>query len=336
MNVLVTGGTGYIGSHTCVELLQGGHDVVIVDNLSNSTPAVLERLTQITGREIAFHRLDVRDEAALARLFAGVRFDAVVHFAGVKSVAESVADPAKYHDNNVGGSRTLLAVMARHGVKRLLFSSSATVYGASARAPISEDAALGPLNPYGETKLAVERLLQAQCAADPEWCAVALRYFNPVGAHPSGLIGEAPRGVPNNLMPYICRVAVGRLPELAVFGNDYPTRDGTAVRDYIHVVDLARGHLAGLEYLQRFTGFRVLNLGTGRGTTVLEMVEDFERVNGLRIPRRMAPRRAGDAAALWADPSLAARLLGWHTRLGLDDMCRDAWRWQQANPRDYG
>ncbi|MGH8282738.1 MAG: UDP-glucose 4-epimerase GalE [Gammaproteobacteria bacterium] len=336
MKVLVTGGTGYIGSHCCVELLQTGHEVIILDNLSNSSPAVLDRLAKITSRSLPFHQLDVRDGPALNKLFAAGEFDAVIHFAGVKSVAESVADPHKYHDNNVAGSQTLMTAMSTYGVKCLLFSSSATVYGEAARSPITEGAPLGPVNPYGETKLRVEERLKAQCAADPEWRAVALRYFNPVGAHPSGLIGEAPQGVPNNLMPYICQVAVGRLPELAVFGHDYPTHDGTAIRDYIHVVDLARGHLEALKYLANAARFSIINLGTGLGTTVLEMISSFERVNGTRIPHHFAPRRPGDATAIWADPALAAKLLGWRTQLTLDDMCRDAWRWQQANPGDYG
>lgn len=335
MQVLVTGGTGYIGSHTCVELLQAGHDVVVVDNLSNSSPRVLERISQIAGRRIEFHQLDVRDAPAMNKLIAAHGFGAVVHFAGVKSVAESVSDPVKYHDNNVNGSHVLMDTMAAHGVKRLLFSSSATVYGESARSPISEDAPVGPVNPYGETKLEVEKLLRARCVADSEWRGIALRYFNPVGAHASGLIGEAPQGTPNNLMPYICQVAVGRLSELAVFGSDYPTRDGTAIRDYIHVVDLARGHLRALDYLEDSQGFSVINLGTGHGTTVLEMVASFECANGLKISRRLAPRRAGDATAIWADASLAAKLLHWRTELGLDDICRDAWRWQRSNPQDY-
>lgn len=335
MKVLITGGTGYIGSHACVELARAGHQAVVLDNLSNSSSRVLERLEKITGQHPEFHELDTRDAAGLDQLFKRSRFDAVIHFAGVKSVAESVANPQKYRDNNVGGSRTLISAMSKHGVKRLLFSSSATVYGEAATSPINESAPLGPVNPYGESKLEVEKLLRAQCAADPEWRALALRYFNPVGAHASGLIGEAPQGTPTNLMPYVCQVAVGRLPELAVFGSDYPTRDGTAIRDYIHVVDLARGHLAALEYLQSAGGFRVVNLGTGNGTTVLELVLSFERVNGLKIPRRMAARRTGDATAIWADPAFAARLLHWHAGLGVDDMCRDAWRWQQANPRGF-
>lgn len=336
MQVLVTGGTGYIGSHACVELVRAGHQVTVLDNLSNSSLVVLDRLEQITGLRPEFHELDTRDLGGLDTLFEHSHFDAVMHFAGVKSVAESIADPEKYRDNNVGGSGTLMAVMAEHGVQRLLFSSSATVYGEAASSPIGETAPLGPINPYGESKLEVEKLMRVQCAADPEWCALALRYFNPVGAHASGRIGEAPQGTPNNLMPYICQVAIGRLPELAVFGSDYPTRDGTAIRDYIHVVDLARGHLAALEYSQSAKGFRVVNLGTGAGTTVLELVASFERVNGVHVPRHMAARRAGDGSAIWADPALAARLFGWRTQLGVDDMCRDAWRWQQTNPHDFG
>ncbi|MGH8280538.1 MAG: UDP-glucose 4-epimerase GalE [Gammaproteobacteria bacterium] len=336
MKVLVTGGTGYIGSHACVELVRAGHQVTVLDNLSNSSLVVLDRFEQITGLRPEFHELDTRDLGGLDTLFEHSHFDAVMHFAGVKSVAESIADPEKYRDNNVGGSGTLMAVMAEHGVQRLLFSSSATVYGEAASSPIGETAPLGPINPYGESKLEVEKLMRVQCAADPEWCALALRYFNPVGAHASGRIGEAPQGTPNNLMPYICQVAIGRLPELAVFGSDYPTRDGTAIRDYIHVVDLARGHLAALEYSQSAKGFRVVNLGTGAGTTVLELVASFERVNGVHVPRHMAARRAGDGSAIWADPALAARLFGWRTQLGVDDMCRDAWRWQQTNPHDFG
>ena len=335
MRILVTGGTGYIGSHTCVELLQAGYAVTIVDNFSNSSPVVLERIAGITGRRPGFYLLDVRDGPGLDKLCATEPFDAVIHFAGVKSVAESVADPLKYHSNNVCGSQTLITTMHAHGVKRFVFSSSATVYGEFAHPPITEDAPLAPVNPYGRSKRMVEELLQAQCAKDPEWRAVALRYFNPVGAHPSGHIGESPQGVPNNLMPYLCQVAVGRLPELAVFGRDYPTRDGTAIRDYIHVVDLAHGHLKALDYLERNVGFSVVNLGTGRGTTVLELLETFESVNSVRIPYRIAARRAGDTTAIWANPALAAERLGWRTQLTIEDMCHDAWRWQQANPEGY-
>ncbi|MBU6421824.1 MAG: UDP-glucose 4-epimerase GalE [Gammaproteobacteria bacterium] len=335
MKILVTGGTGYIGSHACVELLTAGHAVVIVDNLSNSSPRVLERIAQITGRQPAFHELDVRDRAALDRIFDAGKFDAIIHFAGVKAVAESVADPLKYYSNNVYGSLTLFEAAARHDVTRVVFSSSATVYGETARSPIREDAATAPANPYGRTKLIVEQQLGDLCAAGSEWRVAALRYFNPVGAHPSGIIGEAPQGVPNNLMPYVCQVAAGRLSELSVFGHDYPTPDGTAIRDYIHVVDLARGHLKALEYLERTRGMHVINLGTGRGTSVLDMLGTFERVNALRIPHRFTARRPGDTTETYADAARAAQFLGWRTELTLADMCRDAWRWQQANPAGY-
>lgn len=328
--VLVTGGTGYIGSHTCVELLAAGYSVVIADNLSNSSAAVVERIAKIAGRRPEFHRLDVRDSTALSTLFASQAFDAVLHFAGVKAVAESVADPLKYYSNNVCGSLTLFETALRHGVRSVVFSSSATVYGESARSPIREDAATAPANPYGWSKCMVEQQLSDLCTANRGVWAVALRYFNPVGAHVSGRLGEAPVGIPNNLMPYLCHVAAGRLPELAVFGNDYPTRDGTAIRDYIHVVDLAQGHLAVLKFLQQSSGMSIINLGTGSGTSVLEMLKTFERVNGLRIPHRFAPRRAGDTTETYADPALAAKLLNWHARLTLEDMCRDAWRWQQS------
>ena len=336
MKVLVTGGTGYIGSHTCLELLSAGHGVTIVDNLSNSSVSVLDRIEQITGHRPGFQALDVRDERGLDALFAAQGFDAIMHFAGVKAVAESVADPLKYYSNNVHGSAILFGVAIRHHVTNIVFSSSATVYGDGASSPISEQAAVTPTNPYGRTKLAVEGIISDLCSADPSWGAVALRYFNPVGAHPSGLMGEAPSGVPNNLLPYICQVAVGRLKELTVHGDDYPTPDGTAIRDYIHVMDLASGHLAALNYLTRVRGIHTVNLGTGRGTSVLEMLTAFEHVNGLRIPRRIGPRRPGDTAVTFADVALATAHLVWRSRLSLEDICRDAWRWQQTNPGGYG
>lgn len=334
MRILVTGGAGYIGSHTCVQLLQDGHAVVIVDNLSNSSPVVLDRIAKIAGKTPGFVQADIRDRAAMDRVFAADRFDAVIHFAGLKAVGESVAEPARYYDNNVTGSLVLFEVMAAHGLKTIVFSSSATVYGDPASVPIREDFPLGPANPYGRTKLMVEDILRDITCSDPEWRVMLLRYFNPVGAHESGLIGEDPNGIPNNLIPYISQVAVGRLKELSVFGNDYPTPDGTGVRDYIHVVDLARGHLAALEKLRE--GVMTVNLGTGRGYSVLDMVRAFEEASGRRIPYRIAPRRAGDIAVCYADPTLAANTLGWRARLGLAEMCADTWRWQCMNPEGYG
>ncbi|MBU6469431.1 MAG: UDP-glucose 4-epimerase GalE [Gammaproteobacteria bacterium] len=334
MKLLVTGGTGYIGSHTCVELLQAGHAVVIADNLSNSSSAVLERIARIAGKAPAFHKLDLRDAQGLQALLQRNPVAAVMHFAGVKAVAESVADPLKYYDNNVNGSLTLFAAMREFGVKRVVFSSSATVYGAQAVSPIGERAATAPANPYGRTKLMIEEMLRDLCTADPEFRAVALRYFNPVGAHVSGLIGEAPQGTPNNLMPYICQVAAGKLPELRVFGKDYPTKDGTAIRDYLHVTDLARGHVQALDYLERVPGFSAVNLGTGRGTSVLEMLQTFERVNQVRVPWKSADRRPGDTVITYADPALAGTALNWRTQRTLEDMCRDAWRWQKSGLAD--
>ncbi|MGH8397653.1 MAG: UDP-glucose 4-epimerase GalE [Gammaproteobacteria bacterium] len=335
MRTLVTGGTGYIGSHTCVELLTAGHEVVIADNLSNSSDLVLGRIEEITGKRPVFFKLDMRDSAGLERLLAEQPIDAVIHFAGVKAVAESVTDPLKYYDNNVAGSLKLLDAVREHGVKTFVFSSSATVYGQDAASPIGEQSPTDPVNPYGRTKLIVEEILQDQCHAEPEFRAVALRYFNPVGAHSSGMIGEAPQQTPNNLMPYICQVAVGRRNELSIFGDDYPTLDGTAIRDYIHVVDLAEGHLRALQFLKGSSGFSSINLGTGHGTSVLEMVRNFERVNQVKIPYRITNRRPGDTVVTYADTKLAAQLLNWQARLDLDDMCRDAWNWQRTNPGGY-
>ncbi|HVC29356.1 MAG TPA: UDP-glucose 4-epimerase GalE [Gammaproteobacteria bacterium] len=335
MKVLVAGGTGYIGSHTSVELLNAGHDVVIADNLSNSSPKVIERMEAITGRQISFYHIDVRDLSALEHLFNIQKFDAIMHCAGVKAVAESVTNPLKYYSNNVRGSLSLLEAASRHGVTRIVFSSSATVYGHTASSPLREDCPTCPSNPYGRTKRIVEEVLTDLCVVNLDWRAVILRYFNPVGAHPSGLIGEAPVGVPNNLMPYLCQVAVGQRPELVIFGHDYPTADGTAIRDYIHVVDLAHGHLQALENSNAGENVQIINLGTGCGTSVLELLNTFERVNGVSIRHRFAERRAGDMTATFADPALAAESLNWRTRLTLDDMCRDAWRWQQRNPDGY-
>ncbi|MGA8148038.1 MAG: UDP-glucose 4-epimerase GalE [Gallionellaceae bacterium] len=327
--VLVTGGAGYIGSHTCVELLQAGHEVIVFDNLCNSKASVLERIGQIAGRQPQFIEGDIRDKAALERIFAGHSIAAVLHFAGLKAVGESVAHPLAYYDNNVHGSMVLFDAMMRHGVRTLVFSSSATVYGAPAALPIREDFPLGATNPYGRSKIMVEDVLRDVAVADPQWRIALLRYFNPVGAHDSGLIGESPSGIPNNLMPYISQVAAGKREFLSVFGDDYPTADGTGVRDYIHVVDLARGHLAALDHLGKSAGVITVNLGTGEGYSVLDMVHAFERASGKKIPYRIVGRRAGDIAACYADPQLAKALLGWRAEFGLERMCRDTWRWQQ-------
>ena len=336
MKVLVTGGAGYIGSHTCVELMQAGHEVVIFDNLSNSYEAAIGRIAQIAGRAPEFTQADVRDSDALREVFARYRFDAVIHFAGLKAVSESVERPIEYYDNNVQGALALCGAMAQARVGMLVFSSSATVYGNAASVPIREDAPLGPTNPYGHSKLMVERMLQDLEASDRgAWRIALLRYFNPVGAHPSGLIGEDPQGIPNNLMPNIAQVAVGIREKIRVFGNDYPTRDGTGVRDYIHVVDLARGHLAALETMQRERRGVTVNLGTGRGVSVLETVRAFERASGRAVPFERVARRAGDVAECYADPSLAEKILGWKAIYTLEDMCRDTWRWQSMNPHGY-
>ena len=336
MKVLVTGGAGYIGSHTCVELMQAGHEVVIFDNLSNSYEAAIGRIAQIAGRAPEFTQADVRDSDALREVFARYRFDAVIHFAGLKAVSESVERPIEYYDNNVQGALALCRAMAQARVGMLVFSSSATVYGNAASVPIREDAPLGPTNPYGHSKLMVERMLQDLEASDRgAWRIALLRYFNPVGAHPSGLIGEDPQGIPNNLMPNIAQVAVGIREKIRVFGNDYPTRDGTGVRDYIHVVDLARGHLAALETMQRERRGVTVNLGTGRGVSVLETVRAFERASGRAVPFERVARRAGDVAECYADPSLAEKILGWKATYTLEDMCRDTWRWQCMNPHGY-
>jgi UDP-glucose 4-epimerase len=334
--ILVTGGTGYIGSHTALALLLRGFDVIVLDNLCNSAAESLARVAQIANRAPEFVHGDIRDPALLTRLFAQHSIHAVLHFAGLKAVGESVTQPLRYYDNNVHGTLTLLQAMADAGVRRFVFSSSATVYGQPSQMPISEDCPLGqPTNPYGRSKLIIEDMLRDLAAADAGWQIALLRYFNPVGAHESGLIGEAPNGIPNNLLPYITQVAVRKLPELAVFGNDYPTPDGTGVRDYIHVMDLAEGHLQALQALQTLTGAHVWNLGTGQGYSVLEMVHAFEAASGCRIPYRIAPRRSGDIATCYADASKAARELGWKASRGLPEMMRDAWRWQQRNPNGY-
>lgn len=335
MHILVTGGAGYIGSHTCLELLNAGHQVTVVDNLDNSKYAALERVQQLAGRELAFHRVDLLDRAALTAVFSHAPVDAVIHFAGLKAVGESVAQPLRYYHNNITGTLVLCDVMAAQGVKTLVFSSSATVYGDPQRVPITEDSPLHALNPYGRTKLMIEEILRDLAVADPAWRIAILRYFNPVGAHPSGRIGEDPNGIPNNLVPFIAQVAVGKLPELRVFGNDYPTVDGTGVRDYIHVVDLALGHLHALAKLAEHPGVITYNLGTGRGYSVLEVHAAFERACGNPIPYTIVARRPGDSAACYADPAKANRELGWAATRDIDEMCADVWRWQSANPQGY-
>jgi len=335
MKILVTGGAGYIGSHTCVELLRAGHDVVILDNLSNSKVSVLSRIETITGRRPAFFHGDCRDRSFLRAVFEVHPGDAVIHFAGLKAVGESVTQPLFYYENNVGSTLALCEVMADHGLKRLVFSSSATVYGDPATVPIREDFPLGPTNPYGRTKMMIEQILQDLKTSDPEWHVILLRYFNPVGAHESGLMGEDPAGIPNNLMPYISQVAVGKLDRLLVFGNDYPTPDGTGVRDYIHVVDLAQGHLKALERLAEAGDFGIYNLGTGRGYSVLEMIRAFEKAAGRPVPYEIVGRRSGDIAVCYADPGLAKKDLNWRAVRGLEEMCADAWRWQSRHPNGY-
>ena len=333
--VLLTGATGYIASHTWLALQAAGFEVVGLDDFSNSSPEVLPRLQLLGGRPTQFVRANACDEAALEALFASRRIDAVVHFAALKAVGESTQRPLDYYANNVGALLALARAMQRHGCRRIVFSSSATVYGDPQRLPITEDAPLAAVNPYGSTKLIGEMLLRDLAASDPDWRVACLRYFNPVGAHDSGLIGEDPRGVPNNLMPYMAQVAVGRQPALQVFGGDWPTQDGTGVRDYIHVVDLAEGHVAALRHLFEQPGSLTLNLGTGRGHSVLEVVRAFEAASGRSIPLRIVARRPGDIAACYADPGAAQRLLGWQARRDLDTMCRDAWRWQSHNPRGF-
>lgn len=327
--ILITGGTGYIGSHTAVELLAAGREVFIIDNLCNSKISVLDRIERITGRRPGFAQVDLRDRHALQKIFSAHHFDAVIHFAGLKAVGESVTKPFAYYDNNVAGSLVLFECMAGAGVKTLVFSSSATVYGEPASVPIREDFPLSASNPYGRTKLMIEDILRDAAIADPLWRIALLRYFNPVGAHASGLIGEDPHGIPNNLMPYIAQVAVGKLKELSIYGNDYPTPDGTGVRDYIHVVDLAHGHVAAIDAMREFRGVLTLNLGTGRGCSVLEMVQSFSMASGKPVPYRIVCRRPGDIARCYADPTLAHKTLGWQAQLGIDAMCADTWRWQR-------
>ena len=332
---MVTGGTGYIGSHTVVELLNAGADLLIVDNLSNSKLAVLDRIERITGRRPAFVEADIRDRVAMRDLFARHSISEVIHFAGLKAVGESVAQPLRYYDNNVQGSLVLFETMAEAGVKKLVFSSSATVYGDPHTVPIVESFPLQATNPYGRSKLMIEEILRDLAVSDPSWRIALLRYFNPVGAHLSGLIGEDPNGIPNNLMPFIAQVAVGKRPELSVFGNDYPTVDGTGVRDYIHVVDLALGHLAALRALDEKPGVLTVNLGTGQGYSVLQMIAAFEQASGRPVPHRIVERRPGDVASCYADPELAQISLKWQAERGIEAMCVDTWRWQSMNPSGY-
>ena len=336
INILVTGGAGYIGSHTTLALLKSGVDVVVLDNLCNSSVESLHRVSQLAVRKPEFVEGDIRDRVMLNHLFAQRSFDAVIHFAGLKSVGESVSQPLHYYDNNVHGSLTLLQACTQAGVFNVVFSSSATVYGEPVHMPISEECPVSqPTNPYGRSKLMVEDMLRDLAMSDPRWHIAILRYFNPVGAHESGLIGEDPNGIPNNLLPYIAQVAVGKRPELAVFGNDYPTHDGTGVRDYIHVVDLAEGHLCALESLEKFKGAHIWNLGTGTGYSVLDMVRAFEDASGKPVPYRISPRRPGDIATCYSNPNKAAIELGWKAKRSLPEMMRDAWQWQQMNPNGY-
>lgn len=335
MNILVTGGAGFIGSHTTVELLKAGHDVVVVDNFSNSKREALRRVEELGGRPFAFHEVNLLDEDALAKVFKRHPVEAVIHFAAFKAVGESVAQPLRYYRNNVTGTLSLCEAMIDAGVKTMVFSSSATVYGDPATVPVTEEFPLFGTNPYGHSKLMMEQVLRDLYRSDPAWNIVLLRYFNPVGAHESGRIGEDPNGIPNNLFPYIAQVAVGKLPKLRVFGDDYPTPDGTGVRDYIHVVDLALGHLKALEVVAGRTGCIPYNLGTGRGHSVLEVVRAFEQASGRKIPYEIHPRRPGDAASCYCDPSRAERELGWKAERNLARMCEDAWRWQSQNPNGY-
>ena len=335
MSILVTGGAGYIGSHTCLELLTAGHEIIVVDNLSNSKEESLRRVQEITSKSLQFFKIDLLDRGSLDNLFQNFNFDAVIHFAGLKAVGESVAIPLKYYHNNITGTLVLCDIMAKYAVKNLVFSSSATVYGDPATVPITEDFPVGPTNPYGCTKLFIEQILRDLSVADNSWNIALLRYFNPVGAHTSGKIGEDPNGIPNNLLPSVAQATVGKIPELKVFGNDYPTTDGTGVRDYIHVIDLAHGHLKALDKLTTKPGVVTYNLGTGRGYSVLEVVSAFKKAAGKNVPYRIVDRRPGDIAECYADPSKAEQELGWKAKKDIEEMCADAWRWQSSNPNGY-
>nr|WP_296007699.1 UDP-glucose 4-epimerase GalE [uncultured Blautia sp.] len=336
MAILVTGGAGYIGSHTVIELQNAGYDVVVLDNLSNSNPVSLERVEKITGKKVPFYKADILDRDALNEIFEKESIDSCIHFAGLKAVGESVAKPWEYYENNIAGTLTLVDVMRKHNVKNMIFSSSATVYGDPAFVPITEECPKGQCtNPYGWTKSMLEQILSDIQKADPEWNIVLLRYFNPIGAHKSGTIGENPNGIPNNLMPYVTQVAVGKLKELGVFGNDYDTPDGTGVRDYIHVVDLARGHVMALKKLQGNAGLNIYNLGTGNGYSVLDLVNNFQEATGVKVPYSIKPRRPGDIATCYASADKAYEELGWKAEFGIKEMCEDAWRWQSQNPHGY-
>ena len=336
MSILVTGGAGYIGSHTVIELVNAGYDVVVVDNLCNSSKESMKRVEEITGKAVKFYEVDILDKEGLTKVFENESFDSVIHFAGLKAVGESVAKPWLYYNNNITGTLVLLEVMNAFNVKNIVFSSSATVYGSPAEIPITENCPKGEItNPYGQTKSMIEQILTDIYTADTEWNIILLRYFNPIGAHKSGRIGENPNGIPNNLMPYITQVAVGRLKCLGVFGNDYPTPDGTGVRDYIHVVDLASGHVKAIEKISTNPGLKVYNLGTGKGYSVLDIVKNFEKASGVKIPYEIKPRRAGDIAECYADASKAKEELGWEAQYGILEMCEDSWRWQSNNPNGF-
>ncbi len=336
MAVLVTGGAGYIGSHTCVELLNNGYEVVVMDNLYNSNEKALERVEEITGKKVRFYKVDMLDKEAMNEIFENEKIDSVIHFAGYKAVGESVRKPLEYYHNNITGTLNLCDVMRNHGVKNIIFSSSATVYGDPAFVPITEDCPKGQItNPYGQTKGMLEQILTDLHVSDPEWNVVLLRYFNPIGAHKAGIIGEDPKGIPNNLVPYIAQVAVGKLEKLGVFGNDYDTPDGTGVRDYIHVVDLARGHVKAMKKFEDKPEVRIYNLGTGNGYSVLQVLHAFEKACGKTLPYEIKPRRAGDIATCYADPTKAKEELGWEAEYGIEEMCEDSWRWQSMNPNGY-
>lgn len=335
MAILVTGGTGFIGSHTTVELINAGYDVISVDDFSNSKPLVLDRIEEITGKRPTFYELNILDKEALNEVFEKESIEAVIHFAAFKAVGESVAEPLKYYHNNLGGLISVLEVMKAHNVKNIVFSSSATVYGMDNPSPLKEDLPTSATNPYGYTKVMNEQILQDVVTSDDEWAVMLLRYFNPIGAHPSGLIGEDPQGVPNNIMPYITQVAVGKREQLSVFGNDYDTPDGTGVRDYIHVVDLAKGHVAAIAHALKHNGVEKINLGTGHGYSVLDLVHNFEEATGVEVPYEIADRRPGDVATCYADATYAKELLGWETEFGIEEMCRDAWNWQEKNPNGF-
>ncbi len=335
MKILATGGAGYIGSHSCVAFLEAGHEVIVADNYNNSSPEAVKRVEQITGKTIKIYEGNVCDKEFLRKIFVENDIDVAVHYAGYKAVGESARKPLEYYDNNLNSTLSLLYVMREFGVKRVVFSSSATVYGTVKKMPLTENSPIGAINPYGRTKLFIEEIMRDLAASDAEWSIALLRYFNPIGAHESGLIGEDPKGIPNNLMPYIAQVAIGKLERLNVFGNDYNTVDGTGVRDYIHVMDLGRGHEKAVEYVMKHTGCEAINLGTGRGYSVLELKDAFERASGIEIPFVIAPRRPGDTDEVYADPKKAEELLGWKAEKSVDEMCADTWRWQKNNPNGY-